>query len=268
MLKRILVPLDGSACATHAFQYALGLAKAESAALEVCAIVDPFAILGRNLPSPLDERHVAAAKAEADAFVGEALEAAAKARVAATACVGLGEPAAEIVARASSSHADTIVMGTHGRSGFKRLFMGSVAEEVLRSSPCPVVVVREKAELHATANESHAMSENAPLHMLRLIEVAPERFERLYGEIASFMSGPGADLPGVVDTQIFGSVNRTRICILAQFRTHHDWVRAQWDARLGELLEEIAENSETLEFNLYSGDRFAPRQIKKGIAAS
>ena len=268
MLKRILVPLDGSACASHAFQYALGLAKAESGALEIYAIVDPFAILGHNLPNPLDERHVAAAKAEADAFVGEALEAAAKARVAATACVGFGEPAAEIVARARSSHPDTIVMGTHGRSGFKRLFMGSVAEEVLRSSPCPVVIVREKSEMQAPASETRGVDEKAPLYMVRLVEVAPERFERLYGEIASFMSGPGADLPGVVETQVFGSVNRTRIFIVAQFRTHHDWVRAQWDARLGEFLEEIAENSETLEFNLYSGDRFAPRQIKNGIAAS
>jgi len=268
MLERILVPLDGSACASHAFQYALALAKVQPAVLEVCAIVDPFAILGRNLPSPLDERHVAAAKAEADAFVGEALEAAAKARVAATARVDFGQPAAQIVARARSSNADTIVMGTHGRSGFKKLFMGSVAQEVLRTSPCPVVTVREKAEMHAPASGTQGVDENAPLYMVRLVEVAPERFERLYGEIASFMDGPGADLPGIVETHIFGSVNRTRIFILAQFGTHHDWVRAQWDARLGELLEEITENSETLEFNLYSGDHFAPHQIKKGIAAS
>jgi nucleotide-binding universal stress UspA family protein len=45
MPKRILVPLDGSACARHAFQYALGLAKAESAVLEIYAIVDPSASL-------------------------------------------------------------------------------------------------------------------------------------------------------------------------------------------------------------------------------
>ena len=268
MLKRILVPLDGSECAAHALQYALGLAKAESAEIEICSVVDPFAILGRNLPSPVDERHVAAAKREADEFVGEALERTASAGVPASACVDFGEPAVEIVARAKHRNADTIVMGTHGRSGFKRLFMGSVAEEVLRASPCPVVVVRERAELHAPWGQSAPIEDAAPLFVVRLVEVAPENFERLYGEIASFMDGPGADLPGVVETQVFGSVNSTRIVILVQFSTHHDWVRAQWDAHLGELLEEIAENSETLEFNLYRGDRFAAHQRKKGIAAS
>lgn len=268
MLKRILVPLDGSACASHAFQYALGLAKAESAAVDICAVIDPFAILGRNLPSPLDEEHVAAAKREADAFIGDALAEAARSGVAATACVNFGQPAAEIIARAHLIDADTVVMGTHGRSGFKRLFMGSVAEEVLRSSPCPVVVVREKAAVHSAAEEHVRIDETTPLFVLRLVEVAPQNYERLYGEIASFMKGPGADIPGIVETQLFGSVNATRIVILAQFRSHHDWVRAQWDARLGELLEEIAENSETLEFNLYRGDRFGKTYIKKGIAAS
>ena len=43
-------------------------------------------------------------------------------------------------------HADLIVLGTHGRRGLKRLVMGSDAEMVLRSSPVPVLMVREEAE--------------------------------------------------------------------------------------------------------------------------
>lgn len=53
-----------------------------------------------------------------------------------------GEPATVIVETAAETGADLIVMGTMGRSGLTRLVMGSVAEEVLRRSPCPVLTVR------------------------------------------------------------------------------------------------------------------------------
>ena len=54
-----------------------------------------------------------------------------------------GEPAEEILRVASLCGADLIVMGTHGRRGLARLLMGSVAERVLRSAPCPVLTLRE-----------------------------------------------------------------------------------------------------------------------------
>jgi nucleotide-binding universal stress UspA family protein len=53
-----------------------------------------------------------------------------------------GHPAAEILRAARETPCDLIVMGTHGRTGFRRMLMGSVAEEVLRRAPCPVLTVR------------------------------------------------------------------------------------------------------------------------------
>ena len=53
-----------------------------------------------------------------------------------------GDPADEVVRVANEMHADLIVMGTHGRSGIGRLLMGSVAEQVLREAPCPVLIVK------------------------------------------------------------------------------------------------------------------------------
>lgn len=53
-----------------------------------------------------------------------------------------GDPAQEIVRMAEETAADLIVMGTHGRSGFGRLLMGSVAEHVVRRAPCPVMTVK------------------------------------------------------------------------------------------------------------------------------
>ena len=60
-----------------------------------------------------------------------------------------GNPYLEIVRLAEEESVDLIVMGTHGRSGLKHFFIGSVAEKVLRKAPCPVLVVREKGVPHS-----------------------------------------------------------------------------------------------------------------------
>ena len=49
----------------------------------------------------------------------------------------VGRPDAEIVARATATHAELIVMGTHGRSGLAHALLGSVAERVVQHPPCP-----------------------------------------------------------------------------------------------------------------------------------
>jgi nucleotide-binding universal stress UspA family protein len=53
-----------------------------------------------------------------------------------------GSPVREILREARETNADLIVMGTHGWSGLSRLFMGSVAEGVMRKAPCPVMTVK------------------------------------------------------------------------------------------------------------------------------
>jgi nucleotide-binding universal stress UspA family protein len=261
VIERILIPLDGSACADNALAYAIALAKAEGAQIHVYGFVDPRAILGRDLANPLEDERTAAAMSEARQIVDAAVTQAKKLGLHACGRADFGEPATGIVKRASEIGADTIVMGTHGRSGFKRLFMGSVAGHVLRSAPCPVVIVRERAFFRPEARPSETATENGAIYALRLVDVAPENFERLYGEIATFMDGPGSELPGVLETDLFGSTDRRRIEILAKFRSHGDWVRAQWDRRLGDLLEEIADTSQTLDFNLYHGDRFPSKSL-------
>lgn len=53
-----------------------------------------------------------------------------------------GDPAAEILKAAAETRCDLIVLGTHGRTGLARLVMGSVAEQVVRKAPCPVLTVK------------------------------------------------------------------------------------------------------------------------------
>ena len=268
MTKCILVALDGSKCAEQALSYALRLARADETTLEVRSFVDPRTIVGRSLPKPLEERHVAAAMFEAREIVAHAIAKARSVGIRASGRSEIGEPAAEIVNHARVLEAEAIVMGTHGRSGFKRLFMGSIAEEVLRSATCPVIVVREKEALEeAVASPAH-VDDGQPISELRLLQVSPANFERLYGEIATFMEGPAADIPGILERELLGSADRTRIVTLVRFHSHEYWIRAQWDQRLSELLEEIVLNSETLEFDLYCSDRFPLKGKRKEPAPS
>lgn len=58
--------------------------------------------------------------------------------------VATGHPAERIVALASGVDAEVVVVGTHGRTGFKRWVLGSVAEEVVRRAPCGVFVIRPR----------------------------------------------------------------------------------------------------------------------------
>ncbi len=142
--KRILVPVDFSPSANQAVQFAIDLARRYDAALDLVYVYQSVAYAlpeGYVLITPdqlneilqVFEKQLEAAKQEAQ-----------KAGVANVETALLqGYPINEILRRAEERHADLIVMGTHGRSGIKRLVLGSVAENVLRGSSCPVLVVRE-----------------------------------------------------------------------------------------------------------------------------
>ena len=58
----------------------------------------------------------------------------------------VGDPAEELTRFSTEQNADLIVLGTHGRTGFRRVLMGSVAEQVVRTATCPVLVVRQPRE--------------------------------------------------------------------------------------------------------------------------
>jgi universal stress protein A len=69
----------------------------------------------------------------------------------------VGIPDSEIVNFAKENNIDLIVMASHGRSGLSRLIMGSVAEAVMRSAPCPVLVVKQPV-----AEEIQSENEDEP----------------------------------------------------------------------------------------------------------
>jgi nucleotide-binding universal stress UspA family protein len=146
MFKKIAVALDGSDAAQEAFKVALQLAQAEHAELGICSVVDPIVVAGTAPPSPATDMIIRDAEIEAHRLITNAIELARVSGVAASGEARSGVPAFEVLGYAGRCGADLIVMGTHGRRGFKHFLLGSVAEIVLRESKIPVLVVRAPAE--------------------------------------------------------------------------------------------------------------------------
>lgn len=143
-IRRILHPTDFSTASQPAFAWAVDLAKKNGANLTLVHVMTPIIpMAGEGYISPRAwddlERQV---RAHAQKEIGKLIAKARTAGVHAASLLLEGIPADRIVRAARSRGADLIVMGTHGRSGLARLFLGSVAERVVATAPRPVLTVR------------------------------------------------------------------------------------------------------------------------------
>ncbi|HUG55132.1 MAG TPA: universal stress protein [Vicinamibacteria bacterium] len=160
MYTLILAPLDGSPTAEAALPHAEALAVRFGASLVLLRVVSPAAaVVPAMAPASPALVHPAGVvdpgrllevdRQEADNYLqAKAAELAAR-QVAAVAERQEGDPAEVIRHRARELRASVLVMTTHGRSGLGRLIFGSVADSVLRGSPCPVLLVRVAGEARA-----------------------------------------------------------------------------------------------------------------------
>jgi nucleotide-binding universal stress UspA family protein len=143
-IRRILCPVDFSDAARHALDHAVALAGWYDAQITALYVWHPAFL--PNPPVLFDELPGGVAPTEADRqhVLDRLRDWMAPARAAGRQTEVLleeGAPAVRILERAASLPADLIVMGTHGRGGFERLLLGSVAEKVLRKASCPVLTV-------------------------------------------------------------------------------------------------------------------------------
>jgi nucleotide-binding universal stress UspA family protein len=152
MYSRILVPIDDSPTAQRGLEEAMALAAALGSTLHLLHVVDARLLIGEvSAYVPADrllddwraagERLLASASDKVRAK-GIAVDSAVRCDPALRVCDA-------IVEEAKNTRADVIVMGTHGRRGFKRVALGSDAELVLRESPVPVLLVREAPQASA-----------------------------------------------------------------------------------------------------------------------
>lgn len=148
MFKLILVPVDFSAPARDALEYAAELARLSRAGLVVMHVIEtvqyatPADLFGAaaNL-GMLEEERRRIAEQELARLARRLGKGGRKVRT----VIGTGSPAHTIVTAAARLKAGLIVMATHGRTGLTHLLMGSVAERVVRTSACPVLTLRPKA---------------------------------------------------------------------------------------------------------------------------
>lgn len=127
-LTTILCPLDFSAASVALVAYAAALAVGTGAELRLLYVQEPAGL--------------AVAGIEAELYAHRAAAEAAGARRVSTTTVQ-GEAATQILAEAHRQHADLIVIGAHGQTCLSRFLMGNTAETVVRTAPCPTLLVRE-----------------------------------------------------------------------------------------------------------------------------
>lgn len=137
-IQTILHPTDFSDRCAEAFRAACSLAKDHSARVIVVHVPEPRQVssLGMAPDPPLPAGYRGAWESQLSLIRPTEPGVQVEYRV------EEGEPATGIVSAAQATKSDLIVMGTHGRTGLERLLMGSIAENVLRTAPCPVVTVK------------------------------------------------------------------------------------------------------------------------------
>jgi nucleotide-binding universal stress UspA family protein len=153
-LRRILCPIDFSESSRHALDHAMAVARRYGSTvtmLNVCPPLSAMPLLPGAPPVPVTiaapadrDALLASMKRFADAENGTAVPMQFE--------IADGDAAREILDRARAIPSDLIVMGTHGRSGFDRLVLGSVTEKVVRRAPCPVLTVPPLVENTAASS--------------------------------------------------------------------------------------------------------------------
>jgi nucleotide-binding universal stress UspA family protein len=208
-IRQILCPIDFSEFSRHALDHATAIAKRYESAItvfNVCALVPAtgFApgtpMMPVSVPTAGDlDALLASMKRFVETEIGVTVPMRFE--------IGEGDAASEILERANTLPSDLIVMGTHGRSGFERLLLGSVTEKVIHKAVCPVLTVPRPApdavpvpdrlfrrilcavdfsdtSLHALEYAlSLAQEQDAHLTLVHVVEVTPAPQSEAAGDV-------------------------------------------------------------------------------------
>lgn len=185
MFRKILVPLDGSTFGEHALPLALSVARKCEAALRLAHIRLPISSIYAETPLFLEDRLEADFNEREHLRMQRYLDGLASRvrkvapNVAATTVVDVGEPATMLEAEVKRFDADLVVMTTHARGALGRLWLGSVADELLRHLAIPLLLARPGS------GQVDLASDPLPRHILLPLDGT---------SLAEQMLGPAVDL--------------------------------------------------------------------------
>jgi len=139
--QRILCPTDFSQFSLQALRHAMALSRQFGSRLKIVHVIPQLFPGGESLSASAPWLTTPEVRERVDAEMRRFLEPLREARVTHEIEIREGDPWREIVATAEEMPADLVVLGTHGRGGLDRVFLGSVAEKLVRRLPCPVFSV-------------------------------------------------------------------------------------------------------------------------------
>lgn len=143
MYQKILIPLDGSVLAEQSLHHLEHVAAPGAQATLIQVVHSPTPIVAPEIAVPFPTGGLEEVRAEVMAYLKSEVDGMAAGQMQVNIdAIESDDVAAAIVGYAKDHGCDLIVISTHGRGGLSRLVFGSVAENVVRQAPCPVLVMR------------------------------------------------------------------------------------------------------------------------------
>ena len=140
LMTRVLLATDFSPCAARALEYALAVTSSWKAELHVLHVLEFYP--GMDPEYPVNQMYLDELRKDADRQFIDVEKHAAGSGVSIRKRIEFGIPSQRIETVATEQQADLIILGTHGRTGLQHVLVGSTAERVVRTGPCPVLSVK------------------------------------------------------------------------------------------------------------------------------
>jgi nucleotide-binding universal stress UspA family protein len=178
-LEKIVLATDFSAAARAALDHAIAIAARFGARLYLIHVVDVRSSEGSQVlgnEAKIDEFYDLAERRAREELAAlsatcepDDLPEVPEPSIPIVECVRIGEPSEEILGFATEKEVDLVVVGTHGRTGIRRVLVGSVAESVLRRAPCPVMAIRVSEAEEAVARAHPIAPRRGASYLARIL---------------------------------------------------------------------------------------------------